>query len=90
MWTLPRVERCCEQVWAVASRVATVGVPAILDQGPSTVADRKRFIAAAVELGYPIRLHFLDVPIEYPVGRSAASAPSRWAAISPRWCSASS
>jgi predicted kinase len=44
--------------------VAAAGVPVILDLGLSTAADRKRFITPALDLGYPIRLHFLDVPAD--------------------------
>jgi predicted kinase len=63
-WTLSRVERCYVQIWTTAARVVAAGVPAILDLGLSTAADRKRFITPDLERGYPIRLHFLDVPAD--------------------------
>ena len=63
-WALPRVERCYNQIWSTAVRVAAAGVPVILDLGLATAADRRRFIMPALALGYPLRLHFLDVPAD--------------------------
>ena len=63
-WSLERVERCYERIWAVARAVAERGVPCILDLGFTTRASRARFVGAAREAGLGARLHWLDVPAD--------------------------
>jgi predicted kinase len=63
-WTLERVERCYERIWATARQVAARGVPCVLDLGFSQAASRTRFARLAHDAGLTAQLHFIDVPAE--------------------------
>ncbi len=63
-WALERVERCMTQIWTVAARVAERSVPVVLDFGFGTPELRARFGNAAIESGFGVRLHVLDVPAQ--------------------------
>jgi len=76
-WAMERVERCLEQIWAVARDVAARGLPCILDVGLTTLASRQRFAGAASEAGLSVQLHFVDVPVEERWRRVAARNAGR-------------
>jgi predicted kinase len=63
-WALERVDRCQEQIWATALRVAERGVPCVLDFGFGMKALRLKFATRAAEAGLCVRLHVLDVPAD--------------------------
>lgn len=61
-WTLPRVERCEQQIWSVARPLAALGVDVVLELGFFTRAQRIRVRALAAEAGIEVSVHVLDVP----------------------------
>lgn len=63
-WALERIDRCMTQIWATARQVAARGTPCILDFGFGSKALRTRFTSLAKAEGFPLQLHFLDVPAE--------------------------
>jgi predicted kinase len=63
-WAMARVQRCYDQIWAVAAQLARRGTPAVLDLGFSKEADRRRFAELAAGEGLAVQLHFLDIPTE--------------------------
>lgn len=72
-WSMARVERCHDQIWAVSRQVATRGVPCVLDLGFSQAASRARFADLARSAGLTVRLWFVDV-----------SADQRWRRVQAR------
>ena len=63
-WALARVERCMSQIWDVASKVARLGPPCVLDFGFGEAKVRARFAALAEKADLSVQLHFIDVPAE--------------------------
>ena len=61
-WTMERVNRCEAQIFAMARQAAARGVPAVLDLGFTTKADRDKFRALGAEAGLSVAVHFVDVP----------------------------
>jgi predicted kinase len=63
-WMIERVNRCEAQMWDVALQAAAFGQPIIVDCGPTSAADRDKWVRRAAAAGLPVRLHFLDVDAE--------------------------
>ncbi len=63
-WSMERVERCLEQIWAVSQRVAERDIPCVLDVGLTRAETRARFATLAGDSGVSVQLHFVDAPIE--------------------------
>src|SRR5271170_6864304 len=61
-WATERVSRCYDHIWATALQIAKCGVPCVLDLGFSQRSQRIRFADLARNEGFPVELHFLDVP----------------------------
>jgi predicted kinase len=61
-WAMVRVSRCYTHIWAVALQVAKRGVSCVLDLGFGQHSERLKFAALAIEAGFSVELHFLDVP----------------------------
>jgi predicted kinase len=60
-WFYDRVQRNCQQMWAVAEQVIPLGVPAIFDCGLTNRFERDIFVNWAQENGFSNRLHYVDV-----------------------------
>ncbi|WP_224244070.1 AAA family ATPase [Hyalangium gracile] len=60
-WALERTARCEAQMWRMAEQLLARGHDVIFDVGLSKREHRDRFRARAAQVGFPTRLHFLDV-----------------------------
>lgn len=58
-WINPRLLRCDQQVWSIASQLGVRGTPAILDLGFQRTEHRQRFARLAAEASLPVKLHVL-------------------------------
>jgi predicted kinase len=63
-WTMERIERCAALIWRTAADVAARGTPCVLELGLTSRSARVRYVALAEADGFPVRLHFLDVPAD--------------------------
>lgn len=63
-WAMPRVERAERQIWSVARQLLGLGSDVVLELGFFTREQRRRVRALAVEAGYAIESHVLEVPRE--------------------------
>ena len=63
-WTIERVRRCEQQIFAMAQQLAARGVPAILDLGFTKKDDRDRFRQIARKANLTAAVHFIDVSAE--------------------------
>jgi predicted kinase len=68
-WTIERINRCEEAIFAVVRQLGKLGTPAILDLGFTKAEHRAKFFGLAREAGLPVQLHWLDVPAEERWGR---------------------
>ena len=66
-WLFERVQRCEEQIWSTAAKLAELRIETVLDLGFMRVNDREKFIGLAREKNIPFQSHFL-----------AASKTVRW------------
>ncbi len=71
-WSMARVERCYEQIWATASQVSARRIPCVLDLGLTRRESRARLAKLARDAGLTVQLHFVDVPVEERWRRVAA------------------
>ncbi|WP_342071646.1 AAA family ATPase [Yoonia algicola] len=60
-WIFPRVHRCETQIWAIASQLGMLRVPAILDLGFQRREHRQRFSGLAKQAELTAKLHVLNV-----------------------------
>lgn len=63
-WFYDRVQRNCTQMRNIAEQLVPLGVPPVFDCGLTNKKERDIFVGWANEKGYPVRLHFVDVPTE--------------------------
>lgn len=63
-WTMERVLRCHDQIWATASQVARWDVPWVLDLGFGQKAHRTKFPGLAGNADFRLQLHVLDAPAD--------------------------
>jgi predicted kinase len=63
-WTLPRVQRCEQQIWNLARQLITLGVDVVLELGFFTRAQRTRIRELAAGEGIEVAIHVLEVPRE--------------------------
>lgn len=63
-WTIERVRRCEEMIFAKAIALAGLGIRSILDLGFTTRENRDRFREMGAEQGLLAAVHFVDVPAE--------------------------
>jgi predicted kinase len=63
-WSLQRVERCYQQIWATAAQVAGCETPCVLDLGFTQAASRQQFYERARAAALCVQLHVLDIPKE--------------------------
>ena len=63
-WAMARVQRCAALIWRTAEDICRRGVPCVLEIGLTRVEDRARYAALAKAAGLPVRLHFVDAPVE--------------------------
>jgi len=61
-WSIERVDRCLDQIWAVARQIGSRVVPCVLDVGLGQASTRQRFYRLASDAGLSVQLHVLDVP----------------------------
>jgi len=57
-WSIERVERCYAQMWRTASEIAGRSVAVVLDW------QRARYADLAAKASLPVKLHFLDIPVD--------------------------
>lgn len=67
-----RVYACRDVIWSCAAELLVRGADVILDDGFFRRDDRRRFTAAARELGAPSTIHFIDTPPDVLRARLAA------------------
>ena len=72
-----RVERARRQMWDVAGRVQTLGVPSVFDTGLLTRASRDQARAEAARRGLSTRFHYIAAPAETRWARVAARNAAR-------------
>lgn len=70
-WVAPRLARCHEMIWSVASQVLACGRDVVLELGLMTHAEREAFRARAMAAGFRIKMHFLDAPRDVRAARVA-------------------
>lgn len=63
-WYMPRIERCTEVIWDVASQVVGAGSSVVLEIGLTGRAERAAFYARVDGAGLPLRLHVVDAPVD--------------------------
>jgi len=63
-WTLPRVERCEQQIWTVTRQLVALGVVVILELGFFKRAQRTRVRALVADAAIEPTIHVLEVPRE--------------------------
>jgi predicted kinase len=63
-WVLERVGRCEQQIGRMAAQCAGIGVAVVLDLSFLRAGNRADFAAIAGQAGFPVVLHFLDLPAE--------------------------
>lgn len=63
-WYAPRIERCTEGIFQVASDLAGVGVPAVLEIGLTDRAARQQFCERVQRAGLRLKLYALEAPAE--------------------------
>jgi predicted kinase len=63
-WTLPRVERCEQQIWTVTRQLVALGVDVILELGFFKRAQRTRVRALVADAAIEPTIHVLEVPRE--------------------------
>ena len=76
-WAMERVARCEAQAAVIAVQLAACGVPAVIDFGLTTRAQRGGWLQRAAEAGIGVELHSLELPAEV-----------RWARVEARNASA--
>lgn len=60
-WFVPRTHRCEDQMWAMVVRLASLGVPSILDFGFQRREHRQKYAARAKAAQLSAKLHVLDL-----------------------------
>lgn len=68
-WFYERVQRNGAQMRAMAEQLCEIDVPAVFDCGLTNADERAIFADWAEEMGYSVRLHFIDVPPDVRWGR---------------------
>lgn len=63
-WFLERIDRVEGLMMELIKQLESSGIDAILDLGLSKFTHREKFRQFAVEQGFQIRLHYLDIPKE--------------------------
>lgn len=63
-WYAPRIARCTELIWTLASRLVRVGTPSVLEIGLTERAARQAFYERAREQGFVVRLHVVEAPAD--------------------------
>ena len=61
-WTMERINRCEAMIWQMGESTVKLGHPAILDLGFTLAAHRAAFAERAANAGFPVALHYVDVP----------------------------
>jgi predicted kinase len=61
-WVMERVERCEQQIAALATQCAHAGTAPVLDLSFLRARDRANFAGVAERAGCSVALHLLDVP----------------------------
>lgn len=70
-WVAPRLARCHETIWSVASQVLACGRDVVLESGLMTRADREAFRARARAAGHRVKMHFVDASRDVRLARLA-------------------
>jgi predicted kinase len=60
-WIMPRVARCEQQIWTMATQLIRLGTPVILDLGFQRREHRQKYRLLAEAAGTSACLHFVDV-----------------------------
>jgi len=63
-WSMERVGRCSDQIWATALKVARLGAPCVLELGFGSRERRETYAARAEAAGLSVRFHLLEAPRE--------------------------
>lgn len=68
-WLVPRLARCHDMIWSVASQVLARGKDVVMEPGLMTQAERAAFRAQAEAAGRGVRMHFVDAPRDVRLAR---------------------
>lgn len=68
-WFLERIDRAEEMILGLVEELESAEVDSILDLGLSRFRHRQKFRNFAMEKGFEIKLHFLDIPKEVRLQR---------------------
>lgn len=68
-WFLERIERAETIISELVRQLEAAGTDSILDLGLSKFAHREKFRVFATQEGFPIKIHFLDIPKEIRLAR---------------------
>lgn len=63
-WYMPRVRRCTEVIFGVASQAVRAGSPVVLEIGLTERAEREAFYARVDGAGLALCLHVVDAPVD--------------------------
>jgi predicted kinase len=63
-WMLRRIERCEQQMAALALQLGRNGTPSVLDISLLRQDDRRKWAELAAQAGLGVQLHFVDVAAE--------------------------
>lgn len=72
-----RVERARRQIWDVATKARTLGVPSVFDTGLLTRSSRAQAREEAARRGCAVRFHYVAAPAETRWARIAARNEAR-------------
>jgi len=70
-WVAPRLARCHEMMWSVASQVIARSRNVVLEYGLTTHAEREAFRARAGAAGHCVKMHFIDASRDVRLARLA-------------------
>jgi predicted kinase len=59
-WIMERVDRCEQQIWAMARQIAACGVDVVLDLGFTKRAKRAQFLQLAEAANIPTQIHYIE------------------------------
>ncbi len=63
-WTIERINRCEAMIFTVVRDLARLGISSVLDLGFTKADHRAKFYDLAKAESLPLRLHWIDVPVE--------------------------
>jgi predicted kinase len=63
-WTIEKIARCEQMIFATVRDLARLGVSSVLDLGFTRAEHRAKFVDLAKTESLPVQMHWIDVPAE--------------------------